>query len=439
MTRKAKPLGRFTVVGALIAVIALCAASSASASTKVPVWSSGGTNLTYGSEVAFSGGSVSGLTLKWTWSGVPFWVQCNSLSANGTVENYASGKAGTMKPAAENALKFKGCVLIQAGEVQTIWNNTTCSVPAEMPAEIKSGELTNTPYTSGGLKLTNFSMSFYINNCPGGFLQNLLWTASGSFTGNEGKGAWPGEVLFPEGTSVTVNNGATKGEINFGLNVQGAGPTPIKIAEEEITEPSTPGHHYWYTGGGQRKGEGPLTLVTPGTPLTITGGFNSMTIEGRVAGVSTTVSCSGAGSTSGTVENPAGEKDGIANVSFATAGCAVTKPTGKSCVVKGGGFTTSSLPGTLSGTEWPLLQLKPAGEFANITLEKCTVAGMNNTFPLSGLFYVSPYMNLSNAGRWSIPTEANKSGSGLTWAGQQASIRGEVTAETAGGVAVTLK
>jgi hypothetical protein len=52
---------------------------------------------------------------------------------------------------------------------------------------------------------------------------------------------------------------------------------------------------------------------------------------------------------------------------------------------------------------------------------------------------VSPYLSLSNPGKWSIPTEANKAGSGFKWAGNKASIRGEVAAETTGGLAVTLK
>lgn len=435
MRVKVKQLGRYlSVVGALAIVMGMVAASSASATTKVPIWSSGGTNLPYGTEVAFSASSASGLNLKWTYSGAPFWIQCNSLSASGKVENYASGKAGTLKADAGN--KFTGCRLVQAGEVQTAWNNTTCSIPSEIPVELGSGELTNTPYTNGGLKLTNLAMSFYIDNCPGGFLKNLQWKVSGSsLTGNEGTGAWPGEILYPEGTPITVSNGSAA-EIEFGLNVQGAGP--IKVIEEEITEPNTPGHHYWYTGGGQRKGEGPRTLVAPGTPLTIAGGYNAVTIEASLTGIATAVSCSGAGSTSGTVENPAGEKDGITNVSFAFVGCTVPKPEGKSCTVKGGGFSTASLPGALSGET--LLELKPSsGSIGSITLTGCTVAALNNTFPLTGGFFVSPLLNMASVGKWSIPTEANKAGSGLKWAGVKASIKGEVTAETTGGVAVTLK
>jgi hypothetical protein len=431
MTFKVKSLvRRLTIAGALVMIVGMAAATAASAATKVPIWSSGGTHLPFGEEVSFSGSSVSGLNLKWNASGIPIWIQCENLSASGKVENYASGKPGTLTPGGPFA--FKGCQLVEPGE------STKCSVPSELPVEVQSGELTNTPYSSGGLNLKNLYMTFYISGCSGGVFNNFQWKVLASPTGNEGTGAWPGEILFPEGTAVTVN-GVYKGEMEFGLNVQGSGFTPIKVTEEEISEPSTPGHHYWYTGGGMRKGEGPRTLVTPGSPLSITGVTNSINLEATISGVATKISCSGAGSTTGSVENPTGEKNGIASASFGFVGCTVPKPEKKSCVVEGGTISTNSLAGALSGGEWPLLQFKPTtSPIATFKVTGCTVGALNGTYTLDGSLFVSAYLSGNPLGAWSIPSASNKAGSGLTLRGQPASASGQVTAETSKGEVITL-
>jgi hypothetical protein len=439
MTIKVKPfLRRLTVVGASVMIIGLIAASAASATVKVPIWSSGGTHLPFGTETSFSSTSVSGMNLKWKWGTVPFWIQCEKLSASGTVENYASGKPGTLaEPASESAYKFKGCAVVEVGE-QTAWGGTTCSVPSEIPVDFFPSELANTPYPNGGLKLSNFIFGFKINWCPGLVFHNYQWNVTGTPTGNEGQGAWPGEVLFPEETPVKVN-GSLNGEIDFGLRLESGG-TPIEITEEEITDPNTPGHHYWYTGGGMRKGEGPRTLVPPGSPLAITGGPSSLNLESIQAGVTTLISCSGAGSTTGSVENPAGEKDGIANTSFGFTGCTVVKPEKKSCTVTGGSISTASLPGSLSGAgEWPLLLFKAAsGPMATFNVTGCTIAALNGPYELKGNLFASPYLNAGKLGLWSIPAESNKAGSGLTLRGQKTSASGSVTAETSEGEVVTL-
>ena len=434
MTIKVKPLGRLTVVGALIMIIGLLGATAASASTKVPIWSSGGTHLPFGEEVPFTGPSISGMNLKWNASGIPIWIQCVDLSASGTVENYASGKPGTLKPG-EGPAAFQGCQLVEPSP-----ETTGCHIPTELSVEMGSGELANSPYPNGGLTLQELSLTeFEIEGCKSGAFLNYPWKiVATNPAGNEGKGAWPGEVLFPEGTAVKLN-GVLNGEIEFGLNIQGSGFTPIKITEEEITKPSTPGHHYWYTGGGMRKGEGPFAVVPPGSPLAVSGGSNSITLESVPAGVTTVISCSGAGSTTGSVENPAGEKDGVANVSFGFVGCTVVKPEKKSCTVEGGSISTASLVGSVTGAgEHPPFQLKPAsGPIATFNIVGCTVPSPNGKYDLTGSLIASPYGG--KPGIWTIPSASNGKSSGLLkLRGQAAGASGEVTAVNSKGEMVTL-
>ena len=167
MSIKVKSLARrFALLGALTMIVGLGAASAASA-TQVPVWTQNGTHTPFGTEVSFSGSSVTGMNIQWTQSGLHFWVQCQALSASGKVEDYAYGKAGTLKPNSPwEAGTFKACGVVEVGPIQTAYNNTTCSVPKEIPLKYTSGALTNTPYSTGGLKLSGLEIEFQINGCP---------------------------------------------------------------------------------------------------------------------------------------------------------------------------------------------------------------------------------------------------------------------------------
>ena len=443
MSMKARSAARrFALLGALTMIVGLGAASAASA-TQVPVWTQNGTHIPFGTEKSFSGSSVRGMNLQWTQSGLHIWIQCQALSVSGSVEDYASGKAGTLTPKAPwEAGTFKACGVVEVGEGQTAYNNTTCSVPKEIPFKYTSGSLTNSPYSSGGLKLSGLEIEFMINGCPQRVYEGLTWRFWGDVNGNEGHGAWPGEVVFPEGTPLSVNAGGSAASIEFGMNIHDSTPTPIIIGEEEIVEPHNPGHHYWYTGGAQRRGEGARTLVASGSPLALKGSGDSLTIEGTLAGVKTTVACS-SGNTSGSVENPAGGGNGTASVSFALTGCSVVKPEGKSCVVEGGAITTYTMPGALQKAEASApMQLTGAGGIngemlALVKIRSCTIGALNNDFPLTGKLLVSPYLSLASPGKWLVSKSQNETSKLLFFGGNSATASGLLSAESSSGAAVT--
>jgi len=428
---------RFAFLGALTMIIGLGAASAASA-TQVPIWTQNGTHIPFGKEVSFSGSSVAGMDLQWTQAGGHYLVECERLAADGKAENYASGKAGTLKPVPispwESAAVFKGCVLVEMNSVETVWTNSTCKVPKEIPVNYASGDLTNSPYSTGGLKLSKVEMSFIISGCPHGFNEGIEWRFWGDFSGNEGNGAWPGEVGFPE-SPVSMNMSGTGATIAFGMNIHDATPTPIKIAEEEVVAPHNPGHHYWYKGGAQRRGEGAQTLIAAGATQAIKGSGGSLGIEGVLAGIKTKISCANS-TTTGSVENPAGGGNGTASVSYSFTGCTVPVPAGKSCYIEGGGFTTNTLPGVLQKAE-AFAPMKLAGTGVNETITTvpirgCTVGSLNNNFPLTGSLVVSPYLNLSVPGMWSVDKTQP-----LFFGGNSASASGQLGAETSSGEAVT--
>lgn len=417
------------IAGALLVLSSLATASAASAAT--PVWSENGTHLKFGSAVPFSAASAHGMTLKWTYQGLPMWVECNNLTASGTVENSGEGKAGTLKPTVGAA--FTGCRLVQAGE-QATWTGTTCRVPAEIPFEYKSGALTNTPYIGGGLKLSNVAIKFEITNCPHEYFHFITWEFFGEVTGTEGHGALPGEIRVPAGTHLETH-GPENAEITFAMRFLDGEftSTPIKVVEDE---PLTPGHHYWYTGGGATE-EGPPTLVPAGSPLSFEGAGNKLTLEGILAGFEVTISCSG-GTSAGSVENPVGGGNGTASLTLTYVGCTVLRPEKeqKSCIIENGKISLAPMTGVLykEGRYGPL-KFSKFGRLALVSIHGCTTVALNHNWELTGNIYVSPYLDPRSPGAWSIPVSLTED---LILGGNEAIATGSLVAKTSSGQPVSL-
>jgi hypothetical protein len=101
-------------------------------------------------------------------------------------------------------------------------------------------------------------------------------------------------------------------------------------------------------------------------------------------------------------------------------GCTVTKPANKSCVVKNGAITTNILKSTTSLTTTPAgVKFEPSTgtEFVAITIEKCTTAALNGTFPVKGTEIAVPEGAL-------LKTSGS---TGLTFAGNAAKLTGTNT------------
>jgi hypothetical protein len=109
-------------------------------------------------------------------------------------------------------------------------------------------------------------------------------------------------------------------------------------------------------------------------------------LKGKLSGVETELECTGL-SGEGELMNNSGEGtewvEGKGKIHY--TGCSVTKPAGKGCKVKGSKVDTEELSATTKGQAASKLAFSPVGEkFANITIEGCSVAALNNTFPVTG-------------------------------------------------------
>lgn len=117
------------------------------------------------------------------------------------------------------------------------------------------------------------------------------------------------------------------------------------------------------------------------------------------------------------------------------AGCTVLKPAGKGCVIKGGKVTTKELKITTVGQSANNLQVSElSGEsLANVSIESCTVAALNNTFPVTGTLVVAAAGATATTSEASI-TEANT----LKFGGNKAGFGGALTFSKEGGRPIAL-
>jgi hypothetical protein len=426
-------------------VIFMMAATSASAAIENPIWTSNGSPLTYGVPKAFGASSVTGLNMKWQSSGIPLWVQCSTLESSGTVENPASGVPGTFG-AQSTGSKFKGCNLIVGNPLES--EGTGCRVDSELPVSFLPLGEANSTLTKAGpgkvhLELPYMLMTFEIKSCHFGLFANYVWKMHAQPVGEETSASWPGELLFTDQTGYMQGGGTA--ELDFGLNVEGSGGTHIKSAIENIEEEVTPGHHYWYHGGGTRRGEGPRTRIAAGSPFPVSGGSTKLKVSSVISGVGIVLECTGSGSVEGNVENPIGGGDGIGNLLLNFGGCSMNVPklSEAGCKVETGGIHTGTLAGTTveSGEKTPYrLTPAPGSAISQFRVTGCKVSALNGEYSMTGSLLVQPHMNSgSQLGSWSIPTEANAASTQpLRLRGQSTTVSGEMVVETGAKEVVTL-
>ncbi|HET7443646.1 MAG TPA: hypothetical protein VFJ57_03215 [Solirubrobacterales bacterium] len=159
-----------------------------------------------------------------------------------------------------------------------------------------------------------------------------------------------------------------------------------------------------------------------------TKGSRASILKGALAGVETAITCTEAGG-SGWVENKTseGEMYILAEGKIEYKGCTVTAPAGKGCNVAGGAVTTNQIVGTSLG-QGMAIKISPkeeGGKFAEITIKECSIAALNNTFPVTGFLKA----NTEN-GATLTSTHAEITGQNtLKFGGVKAGLDGALTIE----------
>lgn len=148
-------------------------------------------------------------------------------------------------------------------------------------------------------------------------------------------------------------------------------------------------------------------------------------LHGTISGLETELECLTLHG-EGFLENKAAGEENFVHVtgSLKYSECAVLKPAGKSCIVGNGKtVTTSALTGTTE-KQGDAALIKPAEgtEFASIKIESCTVAGLNNTFPVSGTL-IGEISGATVSSTRAGSTAANT----LKFGGQKAGLDGALT------------
>ena len=420
---------RRLLTGALLAlalVIALSAVAFAS-TTKVPVWQSGGTRLPYGSAVSLNGES-QGLTMEWEAAGgVQYTMNCGSLAASGTAENFAYRKPGTLS---STTYAFQRCSMSE----NTF--ESVCVLSQNPTLKFGQAVLSDEAVSTGALKVTGAELKVNATGCS---KIKGSWTAK--FSGNLKPSIWEGELELNE-TPVTV--GAFPGKIVYMGFLLKNGSAPLAVSQQEIGEGPFLSRH-WDTGGaGRLRGEGAPTEVPPGSRVELFKGGTALTVKATLFGSPTVLTCNGIGTLSGQVENPTGGGPGTATLGLGFGGCGISIE-GVPCTIKGGGFATYALSAVVSnpseGAQPALLQLKPlsGSTIGSFEITACEGKEFVQTYTLSGSLYVSPQVNSgSQLGSWTIPTAVNVEKNVLKANGVKTTPSGELTAEAANGEAVTM-
>jgi hypothetical protein len=159
------------------------------------------------------------------------------------------------------------------------------------------------------------------------------------------------------------------------------------------------------------------TASTPAKLLTVIAGvvveLNANKTEGLATGINT--------------KNGSGEHviEGFGATTYSEV--TVTKPAGKGCKVAGGKITTKELRGISTGMEG---KLEPAvgTEFMTVSIEGCTIAALNNNYPITGT------VQCPNSGATIICTHAGTTTLGtLKFGGQKAGVEVATTATARAG------
>jgi hypothetical protein len=155
-----------------------------------------------------------------------------------------------------------------------------------------------------------------------------------------------------------------------------------------------------------------------------TKGACPLKLKGTIAGVGVTVEAKKV-SGRGTLVNEEVESEMVnRGVAFLTLEEAViTSPAGKGCKVKGGKIQTNELRSTTAGTA-AAVKFEPASgtAIAELTIESCSVGGLNGSFLLTGSFKASPHGATIELSHSSITGEGT-----LRLGGQNAGLEGSLT------------
>lgn len=154
----------------------------------------------------------------------------------------------------------------------------------------------------------------------------------------------------------------------------------------------------------------------------------SWTLKATLAGVSVEITCSELHG-EGTVENrttvkETGEMFGHGEFRVHFTGCVVKAPAGKGCkVANEGTITTNQLTSrTVASGESGKVEPNEGTTFTELKIEGCTIAALNNTFPVTGSFLAKTNGATITVTHAEVTTQGT-----LKFGGQKAGIEGALT------------
>lgn len=365
---------------------------------KVAETSVTGTNAQTASETA-----VAAVTkLSGTITGVATEVQCTAVAGTGTLTNDSTEPG--LSVSGQGTIEYSGCTVakpaekgckVSGGAVKT--NEVSATTLGQATGKVKVSPTSGTTFAS--VKIESCSIEALNATFP--VTGSLIAAASGATLSTTHTGIteqntfkFGGQKAGIEG-ALTVKGGSTAA---IGLTAAGLEPVSVTAYTCAATESGAvfTDAHCLTSGSGKgfkRLSIAETTLLSGTNSSTVgeTAAAAPMKLKGLLGSTETEVECTTV-IASGTVENGAngGENVVLAAGAIEFSGCAVTKPAGKGCSVKGERFTTKSL--TLATKEqFGAVSASPTTgtELGAVTIEGCSV-GINGTKVMTGSVKLNP-------------------------------------------------
>jgi len=351
---------------AMLALGALFGSASAAAATQHWYGYAGGTPLAQETPTEVTAEDAGGVDIKFLYSGVELDISCNSMSADGSIENPSGGGAGALSG---TVLTLDECEVVKPGP--------ECTIPSTLETVELKGEATKFEGVPAikyspkeGTVLTTFSIT-------GGGCSGYIGTKyiAGSFMAKYQGSGGNYEVTMLSSAGLSWAKQPVKLVTHYELS---------STSEEAVALVSdTPSAEHWYLGGAPA--EGAKTKLAEGSTVGYSSVSGSMaaTISMTAGGTKFTIQCGGPSSgIAGSVENPGGGGAGTATGTMTFAGCTATvNGEAGACSVQGGGATSSPLSGlTTESGGAPAVTLSAPEKTGLVTLVVTNVSGCPAAF-----------------------------------------------------------
>jgi hypothetical protein len=363
--------------------------------------------------------------LEGTLAGFEAAIRCTALDGTGTLTNEPTFVKGT------GVLHYTSCSVTKPAGIG-------CAVK-ESKVDTEELKATTNGLAANQLKFEHAGTKFAsitIEGCSTAALNktfpvtgSLIATTSGATTTTTHAGITAEGTLIFGGSAAGLEGALTIKSVSSSSSQQAYTCAPSAGSEDYASADA-----HCVTNLGEHEGTRGHVAITETTEVEGTSASTASEtttstpskLEGTLSGFETAIECGGL-SAAGSLTNEETFVKGTGIIHY-TSG-SVKRPVGMGCKVKESKVDTEELKATTNGLAANKLKIEPAGtKFASITIEGCSTAALNKTFPVTGSLIAT------TSGATTTTTHAGITAEGtLIFGGQVAGLESALTVSRSGG------